>query len=343
MCDPAFPDKVPPMDAKTLPDTRTAENAALAGYSLKPVKVGFRSRLVIFLMRWLLRPWLAWVFRGPIERIAKVQLMITGRVCRDTSGLALEYRVVGKVPGHVLGDLRDNSKPAILYLHGGAFMLPAAPEQHVWLHAKLCRDVESVGFMPDYRLAPGNKFPAPLDDCENAYRALLDLGFDPRRIVVAGESAGGTLLFGMLQRLRKHSLPMPRCVSAVSPGGDFGRVHGPRTRSSRKNSDAILPVASLVRLADIFVGDWDTADPELSPLFADFTGFPPTYLIASESEVLLDDSLMLARRMRAAGVPVDLDVWPILPHAFPLLEAVLPEGRGARKDIAAFMKKHLAA
>lgn len=331
------------MDAEALPSTKALEAANAAGYTLKPIKVGWRSRLVIFLMRWLLRPWLGWVMRGPPERIARTQLLISGRPCKDTSGLPLDYRVVGKVPGHVLGDLSETSKPVILYLHGGAFVLPAAPEQHVWLMGKLCRDTGAVGFMPDYRLGPSNKYPRALDDCEAAYRSLLELGFDAERIVLAGESAGGNLIFGLLQRIRKARLPMPCGIAAISPGADMGRLHGPRSRSAKASSDPILPIGALVSLAEHYIGDADTADPEISPLFADFSGFPPAYLIASENEILLDDTLMIARRMREAGVDVELDVWPVLPHAFPLLEVVLPEGRGAREDMVAFMKKHLSS
>jgi len=77
----------------------------------------------------------------------------------------------------------------------------------VWVMARMCRDLDAVGFMVDYRLAPFNKFPAALDDCERAYRALLELGFKPERIAIAGESAGGNLTLGVLQRIRKAGLP----------------------------------------------------------------------------------------------------------------------------------------
>ena len=305
---------------------------------LKPVTISLRSRFVVWLMRWFLRPWLAWAIRGPIERIAKVQLFIAAQSCRDTSGLPIEYRVVGRVPGHVMGSLRDTHKAAVLYIHGGAFILPAAPDSHARLLGRLCRSLDAVGFLVDYRLAPANKFPAALDDCERAYRALLDLGFQPSRILIAGESAGGNLVLGLLQRIRKHGWPMPACAVPISPGTETGRLHGPRSRLTKAKKDPILPIAALHRVAELYVGSWDTSDPELSPLYADLTGFPPLYFIASDAEVLLDDTLMFVQRAREAGLKVQLDVWPILPHAFPVLEQFLPEAAQARADIVAFAK-----
>src|SRR3546814_12679734 len=100
----------------------------------------------------------------------------------------------------------------LLWLHGGAFVLPAAPDMQVRLVARLCRELDAVGFVPDYRLAPFNRFPAALDDCERAYKAVLDLGFAPSRIVLAGESAGGNLVLGLLQRIRKRGRSEERRV-----------------------------------------------------------------------------------------------------------------------------------
>lgn len=308
---------------------------------IRPVRIGLRSRLIVWLMRWILRPWLARMINGSFERIARLQLQMASLTCRDCSGLPLEYAVVDRVPGHVLGDLRDSRKPVLLWLHGGAFILPAAPDVHVRMVGRLCRALDAVGFLPDYRLAPFNRFPAGLDDCERAYRSLLDRGFPASRILVGGESAGGNLALGLLQRLRKAGLPMPACVVPVSPVTEMGRVHGPPSRWARNRRDPILPIATLARVDELYAGDWDASDPELSPLYADFRGFPPMYLLASDNEVLRDDTVLLAQRAREAGVEVKLDVWPLLPHAFPLFEALFPEVQAAREDMAAFMRRQL--
>ena len=318
-----------------LPTTAEAE------IRLKPVHIGGRSRFIIWLMRRLLRPMLSRMIGGSPKRMARTQLFLAARVCRDSSGLPVDYRVIGRTPGHFIGGVHDPRRKVVLWLHGGAFILPAVPDVHVRAVAKLCRALDAVGFLPDYRLAPFNKFPAALDDCERAYRGLLDLGYAPERIALGGESAGGNLLLGLLQRIRKAGLPMPACGVPVSPGTEMGRVHAPPSRTLRMRSDPILAMDALARVSELYAGGMDTSDPELSPLYADCTGFPPLYLLASDAEVLLDDTVLFARSARQYGVEVSLDVWPVLPHAFPLFENWFPEVAQAREDMVAFMSKHL--
>lgn len=308
---------------------------------IKPVVIGLRSRLLVWVFRLVLKPLLARMIRGTPERIARTQLQLASRHCRNTHGLALDYLVLGRVPGHFLGHLTETDKPVVLWLHGGAFILPAVPDVHVRMVARICAEIGAVGFLPDYRLAPFNRFPAALDDCERAYRVLLDLGFKAERILIGGDSAGGNLCLGVLQRIAKAGLPMPAGVVPVSPVTEMGRVHAPPSRHTKSRRDPILPIASLQRVDDLYAGDWDASDPELSPLYADCTGFPPMYLLASDNEVLLDDTVLFARRAREAGVAVRFEVWPLLPHAFPLFEPMFPECAQARLDIVAFMREAL--
>lgn len=310
-------------------------------FTVKAVHIGWRTRLIVWLMRWFLKPWLARMAKGPPERIARTQLWLASRRVPHSYGLPLEYRVVGRVPGHVVGSLADTHKAAILYLHGGAFIIPAVPEVHVLALARMCKQLDAVGFMADYRLAPFNKFPAALDDCERAYRALLDRGFRPERIALAGESAGGALVLGVLQRIRKAGLPMPACAVPISPVTEMGRLHAPPSRTFRRHSDPLLPIAALQCVDEMYAGDWDASDPELSPLYADLAGFPPLFLLASDGEVLRDDTVLLAQRAREAGLNVRLDVWPILPHAFPLFVKWMPEAREALDDIVAFIRERV--
>lgn len=320
--------------AMQLPTTETGE------VRLKPVKIGRRSRIIVWLLRHLLRPMMVRMMRGSNEKLARTQLFMSSQVCKNSYGLALDYRVVGRVPGYFVGS-HDTSGRALLYLHGGAFILPAVPNVHVRMVARICHALDAVGFVVDYRLAPFNKHPAALDDCERAYRALLDLGYAPERIAVAGESAGGNLLLGLLQRIRKAGLPMPSCAVPISPATELGRIHGPPSRTLRARQDPILPIGALARVAELYAGGADTSDPELSPLYADCTGFPPLFLLASDNEVLLDDTVMFVRQAVQQGVDARFEVWPVLPHAFPLFAAWFPEVKQAQDDIVAFMQQHL--
>lgn len=313
-----------------------------ASVVFRPLKVSGRSRFILWLLRKLLKPWMARVVRGSDEKIAKVQLSLAKMRCPNHHGLAYDYTVVGTIPGQVFGDLTDTTKPVLLWLHGGAFILPASPVAHLELVAGLAAKIGGHGFLPDYRLAPRNRFPAALDDCERAYRALLDLGFPAQRIVIAGDSAGGNLLLGLLQRIRKQGWPMPACTIPVSPATELGRIHAPPSRPWKSKADPILPIGALQRVDAMYAGDWDASDPELSPLYADCTGFPPMYLLATDNEVLLDDTTLFARRAKAAGVDLRCEIWPMLPHAFPLFGMMFPEVREVRKEMVGYMQQYLA-
>lgn len=311
-------------------------------YERKKVTISRRSRWMILMIRVFLKPLMRWFVRGPSQRIGKGQLQLAKRLCRDTAGLAQDYRIIGGVPGPTLGAIDDPEQTIILWLHGGAFLVPAAPEVQLRLLALLCRDLGAAGFMPDYRLAPFNKFPAALDDAEKAYRGLLDAGFSPERIVVGGESAGGHLTLGLLQRIRKAGLGMPRCAAMLSPVTEMGRIHAPPSRGLNASRDAMIPISTFSRMDALFSVDWDASDPELSPLYADYRGFPPLLFMVGEDEALRDDSILAARQAQAAGVPTQLDVWPKLPHAFPLFERLFPETAQARDDIVRFFRSNLS-
>ncbi|HSW13072.1 MAG TPA: alpha/beta hydrolase [Solimonas sp.] len=320
---------------------RAAANDPTLEIVYRDIPIGLRSRMILRFMRMFLKPMLARMVRGDYDRIAKTQLQVASMPCPDTAGLSLEYQIVGRVPGHVFGQIDNTDRPMVLWLHGGAFVLPAAPSVHLVMVAKLCEQLGADGFVPDYRLAPFNRFPAGLDDCERAYQALLDLGHSPKRIVLGGDSAGGNLALGLLQRIRKAGLPMPACVIPVSPVTEMGRVHGPPSRSQLMNQDPLLPMSALQRIDELYAGDWDASDPELSPMYMDCRGLPPMFFLASANEVLLDETIFTARRAHAAGVQTTCHIWPMLPHAFPLFERYFPEVKQARQDIAEFARRHL--
>lgn len=328
------------------PDLTPAVDAG-ADVVYRQVEISLKTRVILRLMQMVMKPLLSRMIRYDYTRIARTQLQVAGMKCPDTAGLPLDYQVVGRVPGHVVGTLArpgdDGRRPVVLWIHGGAFLLPAAPAMHLVMVSRLCRQLDADGFIPDYRLAPFNRFPAGLDDCEFAYAALLERGYSPAQIVIGGDSAGGNLALGLLQRIRKRGWGMPSCAVLVSPVTEMGRVHSPPSRHRLLQQDPLLPVAALQRVDELYAGDWDAADPELSPLYMECHDLPPLFFLASDNEVLMDETIMLARRCREAGVQTTCHVWPILPHAFPLFEHYFPEVRQAREEIAAFARAHLRA
>ncbi|MDI9245352.1 alpha/beta hydrolase [Marinobacter sp. CHS3-4] len=282
---------------------------------------------------------------GKEKRIAWGQTLFAGRFPKE--GIAdCEYDFWGengaRIPGHVLGKpFSGGEAPVVLWLHGGAFFLPAMPEGHLKFARRLCDDLSASAFVPDYRLAPAHPYPAGLDDCEAAYRLLLESGVPASSIVIGGESAGGNLTVSLLYRIRRKGLPMPSCAVAVSPALDLSRQHGFPARSLNARREAMLPVASLSVALSWYLGGADATDPEVSPLYGDCKGLIPMLVFASEDEILRDDSIAFGNRLSAAGVRTELAIWPHLPHAFPLLEDWFAEASEARQQICTFIGEHL--
>lgn len=308
---------------------------------VKQVRIGWRSRLRVRLLRLFFKPLLARMGKSSLDRVATLQTKAAAGLKSQYSGLPTRYCVVDGVPGQMIGNASERQRLAILYLHGGGFVFPASPDLQVELLGRLCRDLDAVGFMPDYRLAPQHPAPAALDDCERAYRALLNLGFAPERIAVIGESAGGNLVLGLLQRIRKGGLPMPACGVPISAVTELARAHAPPSRGFNAKREALIPTSFANRATAWYVNGQDASNPEISPLYADYSGFPPLYFIVGAEEFLLDDTLLAADRAREAGVETQLDVWPVLPHAFPLFEKMFSESPEARQDMVTFVRRHV--
>lgn len=309
---------------------------------IKDVKISLRSRIFTRLLKWTLKPMMKWFVKGSKARLTKGHVFIAKSQCRNTAGLAQHYRIVNRVPGPTVGEFESTAGRVILWLHGGGFIIPASNPAHLRFLALLSKALNASGFLPDYRIGPFNPFPHSLNDCERAYLGLLEMGYNADRIMLGGDSAGGNLALGLLQRIRKTGAPLPACVTLLSPVTEMGRIHAPPSRARAPRRDPLIPIGSMGRLDEFYTRDWDTSDPELSPLYGDYTGMPPLHFITGETEVLRDDSVLCAQRARDAGVTTQLDVWPVLPHVFPLFEALFPETAIARRDIVAFAQRHLA-
>jgi acetyl esterase/lipase len=308
----------------------------------REIPISRRTRIILWFMKMFAKRLLARMGRFSPEKITKMQLTTASMKCKDNAGIAILYDIVGNQPGHVFGSLNGAGRKVILWLHGGAFSLPAAPAMHMSMVANICKQLDVDAFMPDYRLTPANPYPAALNDCEQAYRELLRLGYAASDIALGGDSAGGNLLLALLQRIRKANLPMPACAVPVSPVADLSRVHGLPSRHKVRHSDPLLPAHAMQRMCSEYAGEHDSAEPEISPLYMDCDGLPPLFFLASSNEILMDDTVFLARRTSTAGIDTTCHIWPMLPHAFPLFASIFPEALAARDDIANFIGQHLA-
>ncbi|MFJ9041161.1 alpha/beta hydrolase [Streptomyces sp. NPDC102406] len=229
----------------------------------------------------------------------------------------------------------------ILYFHGGGWVY-GSPESVLSVTGHLVAKTGFVAYSVDYRLAPEHPFPAAIEDTVSAYRALLDGGQDPSAIAFAGDSAGGGLAVTTCLAARDAGLPLPAAIVAFSPGLDATRTG--ESMSTKEGVDPILTRTSVEHIGAMYLAGADPYQPLLSPaVLADLTGFPPTLLQVGANEILLDDSVRLAARARAAGVDVILDVTADVPHVFQSFAGVLDEADEALDRAALFLSQRLGA
>ena len=224
----------------------------------------------------------------------------------------------------------------LLYLPGGGFMLPASAQVPLLL-ARINREAGTRALLVHYRLAPEHPFPAGLEDCLAAYRHLLDLGTDPKSIVIAGDSAGGGLTLSTLLALRDDGDPLPGGAVVISPFTDFS--FGGESRFANARHDPMMSPDGVGNMNALYLDDALHDNPLVSPVFGDFSGLPPTLAQVGSTEILLDDTRRVGERARAQGVDFEVEVWDEVPHVWHVW-AFLPESKAATTRIAKFIREH---
>lgn len=227
------------------------------------------------------------------------------------------------------GDAVEASLPLVVNIHGGGWVLGSL-DQSDWLCSNVAASVGAVVVSIEYRLAPAHRWPAAAEDC---YSALVDiaarageLGADPQRLAVMGDSAGGNLAAVVSLMARDRSGPGIAFQALLYPATDltFG------SPSIDENAKApILTRDDMVAYRAHYLGDQDRTDPYVSPLLApDHRGLPPALVQVAEHDPIRDDGLRYAAALAAAGVPVRTTTYVGMPHgylAFPKLCRSAPQ------------------
>ncbi len=226
------------------------------------------------------------------------------------------------------------ARQIILYFHGGGYLV-GAPETHRGLAARLALEAGCTVCLPAYRLVPAHPFPAAWDDADAAWDALIASGVAPRDVVLAGESAGGGLALSLLARLCAQGTP-PAGVVVFSPWTDLTGQSASLVSNAAR--DPLLPAEGFATLVGHVLAGHRADDPRASPLFADFPGCPPMLFQVGEREILRDDTVTLATRLKAQGAAVTVELWPEVPHAWQLMVGRLPEADRAVRGAAVFVR-----
>ena len=228
-----------------------------------------------------------------------------------------------------------NPQKIILFLHGGGYVTGSALT-HRMMCALLAKATGAKVLVPDYRLAPEHPFPAALEDTLKVYRWLLAQGYSSANIIIAGDSAGGGLSVAATLALRDAGASLPAAVVCLSPWADLtlkGQSH-----LTKAKSEAVLRTEVLREWASCYTDESNLNNPLVSPVYADFHGFPPLLIEVGSEEILLDDARMLADKANADGVDVTLNIWDGMWHVWQALGDVIPENKKAFEEIGQFVR-----
>ncbi|MDR1785605.1 MAG: alpha/beta hydrolase [Spirochaetaceae bacterium] len=226
-------------------------------------------------------------------------------------------------------------KRVIYYIHGGGFMRGNGK----WCRKNAISLAVNLGlpvYACEYRYTPEHKYPAGVDDSTWGWDYLVNkLGIDPGNIIVSGESAGGTYAMALCVRLKRQGRPLPGKAVILSGYLDFA-LESPSYKLNRE-VDPVFNV-DLAPTVPFYLDDLSKVkDPEVSPKYADFTGFPPTFFCVDDAEVFLSDALIVADKMHKLGIPVKVYVSHGLIHVFPFEMPEVPESQDAFKAMKKFL------
>ncbi len=204
-------------------------------------------------------------------------------------------------------------KYVILYCHGGGYSTGSRVYART-LTTKLAMSTSMDVLSFDYRLAPEYPYPAATEDAMKVWNYLMLLGYGARDVILAGDSAGGNLALSLALQLKAQKRLLPRGLILMSPWTDL--TASGQSHETKAAIDPVLNAGYLAEMTGNYAAEEKLNDPFISPLFGDYEGFPPVYIQVGENEVLLDDSVMLYRKLLHANVSVRLDRFPGMWHVF---------------------------
>ncbi len=293
--------------------------------------MSWQSRLLALVFYWTLRP-LGMVFARP-RFIRVVRWFVEVLTPRAPRGTVVEPGPKGEWVR--ARGVAHNEREAILYIHGSGYVV-CSPKTHRGLIAKLSRAADLPAYAVRYRLAPEHPFPAAFDDALEAYRYLLDRGYE--RIVVAGDSAGGHLAVSLVAALTEASLPVPAGLVLFSPLVD--PTFEMAAARAHKARDPMFTATVAKRMLALYTGDSDPADARLAVIGGEPRDMPPVLLHAGEREMMAADARALDAWLRQHGVDVRTTIWPGQVHVFQLFYDVVPEARRAIAEAGDFVRAH---
>ncbi len=271
-----------------------------------------------------------------------------GKPTTPPPGATMTTRTVpgaaGPLPTNIYTPDGAGPFPVIVYYHGGGWVI-ANKDVYDGGARSLAIGAKAVVISADYRQGPEHKFPAAHDDAIAVYQWALEnaasLKGDPRRVALAGESAGGGLAVATAIAARDKSMQMPLAIISVYPiaMGDTNSAAYEENATAKPLNRAMMTWFFKNALAS----DSDRADKRINLVAADLHGLPPTTIINAEIDPLRGDGELLTEKLRAAGVTVDQKTYNGVTHEFFGMGAVHSKAKEAEAQAVAALKKAFGA
>lgn len=289
----------------------------------------------------LYRGWVAALQANPEMPLDELRAMFEewGNITGEPGGVDYSETEAGSIPALWAAPKGCAADRVLLCAHGGGYVV-GSMYTHRKTYAHVAKAVECRALIVDYRRAPENVHPGPVNDMARSYKWLLDQGVRPNHIALIGDSAGGGLAVTTILHAREQGLPGPAATMPLSPWLDMDA--GGETFTTNADKDLLVSRDIIQAMAGTFLGEGgNRRDPLANPLLADLRGLPPMYIQTGADETLLDDSRRLADLARRCGVDVTLEVVPEMQHVFQFLAGTAPEGDAAIRRLADWVRPKL--
>jgi len=230
-----------------------------------------------------------------------------------------------------------NKDRLFVHVHGGAYVLnggPAGLSEAILIAHRAKIPVMSI----DYRMPPEHPFPAAIDDVVAVWKNLL--GDRPAKsMALGGTSAGGGLTLASTLRFMELGLETPGALWAGTPWADLTKTGDSLFTNEGIDRMLVSYHGVLEGAAKLYADGRDLKTPLISPVYGEFKGFPPTYLVTGTRDLFLSDTVRIHRKMRVAGVVADLNVYEGVSHGEYMVDS--PESQQAYGELGAFLLRHL--
>jgi monoterpene epsilon-lactone hydrolase len=232
-----------------------------------------------------------------------------------------------------------NRNRLLVHVHGGGYVF--GPGESGTREAILMAGYGKMKVITiDYRMPPDDPYPAAMDDAMAVWKEVVKTN-DPKNMAIFGTSTGGGMTLAMVLRARKEGLPLPAAIAPGTPWSDMTKTGDTFFTNEMVDNILVSNDGWLGDAAKLYANGTDLRDPQLSPIYGDYAGFPPTILTSGTRDLFLSNTVRVHRKLRQAGVVADLHVFEGQSHAQYAGDAFAPETKEHFGELTRFFDKYL--